>query len=450
MTDRLDHAELMRFAIIDSEIRSSLPDLQPILHAELDGAVESFYRHLRNFPSLDRMFDSEERRRHAAEQQKRHWRRLFSGTLDDEYTESVRRVGRTHARIGLEPLWYMTAYGMTVNALHAAIERHCRRRIATAAASRRMTAMMRAVTSLSLIDMNLSVSVYLEEVREQHRRALDALAADFQGGIGQVVAELAEVAEGMATGADRMLAISGDTTERSASVLDAAGVTTDNVQAVAAALTELSASVDEVGRSMQASAAGALDAVRTAERTNAVVEGLASAVQRIGEVVTLIRSVASQTNLLALNATIEAARAGEAGKGFAVVAHEVKQLANQTAAATDDIAAQIAGIQAATTAAVTAIRDIQGIVRAISDTVAQVSTAADQQGAATRDVARNVEHAAGAAAGVAGIMQGVSQSAGEATRTARDLAAITGTLRDRSDQLADRTASFVDRIRRHG
>ncbi|NYZ24690.1 globin-coupled sensor protein [Azospirillum sp. ROY-1-1-2] len=442
--------DLLRFAVIDDEARSVLSELRVILNDQLDTIIENFYRHLRNFPSLDRMFQSEERRRHAAEQQKRHWLRLFAGTLDDEYVASVQRVGRTHARIGLEPQWYTTAYGYTVNALHAAIERHCRRRFTTAAAARRMTAMMRAVTSLSLIDMNLSVSVYLEEVREQHRRALDALAVDFQGGIGQVVAELGEAAESMAAGADRMLAISTDTTEQSASVLDAAGVTTDNVQAVAAALTELSASVDEVGRSMRVSAASALDAVKATERTNTVVEGLASAVQRIGEVVTLIRSVATQTNLLALNATIEAARAGEAGKGFAVVAHEVKQLANQTSAATDDIAAQIAGIQAATAAAVAAIRDIQGIVRSISDTVASVSTAAEQQGAATRDVARNVEHAAGGAAGVSGIMRGVSDSAAEATRTARELATTTGILRDRSDQLAQRTARFVDRIRQHG
>ena len=125
-----------------------------------------------------------------------------------------------------------------------------------------------------------------------------------------------------------------------------------------------------------------------ARRTNAVVEGLAAGTQKIGEVVTLIQSIASQTNLLALNATIEAARAGEHGRGFAVVASEVKALANQTAKATEEISAQIQDIQTATGEAVTAIQAIGGTIAEIDEISNEIAAAVDQQGAATREICR--------------------------------------------------------------
>src|SRR5262249_6109079 len=153
-----------------------------------------------------------------------------------------------------------------------------------------------------------------------------------------------------------------------------------NVQTVASAAEELSASIAEISRQVSQAAKVAGDAVSRATATNQSVAALAEGAQKIGDVVKLINDIAGQTNLLALNATIEAARAGEAGKGFAVVASEVKSLANQTAKATDEIAAQIQGIQASTKDAVTAIREIAGVIGQVSEISTTIAAAVEEQG----------------------------------------------------------------------
>src|SRR6202035_4165899 len=132
------------------------------------------------------------------------------------------------------------------------------------------------------------------------------------------------------------------------------------------------------------------EAATEANRTNGLVEGLAAAAQKIGEIIALINNIASQTNLLALNATIEAARAGDAGKGFAVVASEVKSLASQTAKATEEISAQVATMQAATGDAVQAIQGIGGTIGVINEIATTIASAVEEQGAATQEIARNV------------------------------------------------------------
>ncbi|WP_245311645.1 methyl-accepting chemotaxis protein [Bradyrhizobium pachyrhizi] len=166
------------------------------------------------------------------------------------------------------------------------------------------------------------------------------------------------------------------------------------METVASATEELTASINNIAEQVTRSARIAVKAADEARRTNSVVEGLAAGTQKIGEVVTLIQSIASQTNLLALNATIEAARAGEHGRGFAVVASEVKALANQTAKATEEISAQIQDIQSATGAAVSAIGSIGTTIAEIDHVSGEIAAAVDQQGAATREISSNLQQAA--------------------------------------------------------
>ena len=225
----------------------------------------------------------------------------------------------------------------------------------------------------------------------ERKRHLMELADDLDRRVNTHVGELLGCADSIRTTAQAMGGRIDTSTSRSMTVAEAANRTAANVDTVAAAASELSNSITEISRQVTQSTRISSEAVEEAERTNAKVLGLAQAAQKIGEVVALITDIADQTNLLALNATIEAARAGEAGKGFAVVASEVKNLANQTAKATEDIGAQIGGIQVATGEAVEAIRAITGTINKVSEIAAAIAAAVEQQGAATQEIARNVK-----------------------------------------------------------
>src|SRR5262249_31580877 len=196
------------------------------------------------------------------------------------------------------------------------------------------------------------------------------------------------------------------------------------VQSVAASTDELSASVAEISRQVHESSRIAGEAVRQAQTTDARINELSQAASRIGDVVKLITAIAEQTNLLALNATIEAARAGDAGRGFAVVATEVKSLASQTAKATEEIGAQIAGMQAATNESVTAIREIGATIGRISDIASGIAAAMEQQGAATQEISGNVQETAKGTAHVATNIAEVNRAAsGTGAASAQVLAA---------------------------
>jgi methyl-accepting chemotaxis protein len=185
------------------------------------------------------------------------------------------------------------------------------------------------------------------------------------------------------------------------------------MQTVAAAAEQLSASIAEISRQVAQSAKISGKAVDDAQRTDTIVRALAEGAQKIGDVVGLITSIAGQTNLLALNATIEAARAGDAGKGFAVVASEVKNLASQTAKATEEIGTQISQIQAATKDAVDAIGSITRTIEGISAIATTIASAVEEQGSATSEIARSVHQTAHAAQDVTVNITGVNRAAGE-------------------------------------
>ncbi|HLO77949.1 MAG TPA: methyl-accepting chemotaxis protein, partial [Magnetospirillum sp.] len=188
-------------------------------------------------------------------------------------------------------------------------------------------------------------------------------------------------------------------------------------------------------------------AVDEAAHGDAIIRGLADAAGRIGEVVALINTIASQTNLLALNATIEAARAGEAGKGFAVVAGEVKSLANQTARATDEIAAQIGTVQAETMKAVEAIRHVGGTIGRIDQIAAAIAVAVEHQAAATQEIARNVEQASRGTQEVSANIAGVTAAAGETQTAAATVLDAAKGLSIQSSQLNHTVLDFVGRVR---
>ncbi len=283
---------------------------------------------------------------------------------------------------------------------------------------------------------------------EQERRELmTGLAEDFEGSVGRIIRAVSESASEMQDTARGMSSAADDASNRATTVAAASEQATANVQTVAAASEELAASISEIARQVNQSSEIAHQAVTEARRTDDIVQGLAASAQKIGEVVALITDVADQTNLLALNATIEAARAGEAGKGFAVVANEVKQLANQTSRATEDIARQINEVQGATQEAVTAIRGIGEIIGRIDEISSAIASAVEEQGAATREITHNVTQAAQGTQEVSDNIQAVTQAAQETGHASGRVLDSAGTLSGQAQSLDEQMHKFLTQIR---
>jgi methyl-accepting chemotaxis protein len=232
------------------------------------------------------------------------------------------------------------------------------------------------------------------EVRQARQENIDKLTSGFGDTVEEVLTAVASQSTEMESSAQSMTEIAKQTLDESMTVASAAEQASASVQTVSSAAEELSASISEISRQVSHSAEISGRAVEAAEGTNQTIRDLAEGAQRIGEVVDLINDIANQTNLLALNATIEAARAGDAGKGFAVVASEVKNLASQTAQATEDIGAQISGIQNTTHEAVAAIESIGSTIAEMSEISTAIASAVEEQGAATGEISRNVQEAA--------------------------------------------------------
>ncbi|PWC54580.1 methyl-accepting chemotaxis protein [Azospirillum sp. TSO22-1] len=282
---------------------------------------------------------------------------------------------------------------------------------------------------------------------EQRREAMLRLADEFQAHIESVVEHVASASTEMSATAKSMTSIADTAMREAGSAASAAAQASSNVQTVASAAEQLSASIGEISTQVVQSTRTSQHAVEKAERTNEIVRSLATAAQTIGEVVNLINSIASQTNLLALNATIEAARAGDAGKGFAVVASEVKNLANQTASATEDIARQVTAVQGATGQAVEAIQDIVHTLTEVSQTATAIASAVEEQQAATGEIARNVEQAAQGTQEVARNIDGVNHAAQDAGQAASQVLGEAQELSRQSEMLKRETANFIARVR---
>jgi methyl-accepting chemotaxis protein len=285
------------------------------------------------------------------------------------------------------------------------------------------------------------------EAKEKRTIAVEKMITDFDGSMGTILRTVASAATELDSTAQSMSATAEETSRQAAASANAAEQTSANVQTAAAAAEEMTGSLQEIARQVTHSTGIANGAVTQAERTDVTVQGLAEAAQKINQVVGLIQTIAGQTNLLALNATIEAARAGEHGKGFAVVASEVKNLANQTAKATEEITAQISSIQVETSGAVTAIRGIGGTIRQMNEITTTIAAAVEEQNAATAEISRSVAHAASGTREVSLNVGQVMEASEQTGSAATQVLGAAGELSRQAEMLGAEVERFLTGIR---
>jgi len=281
----------------------------------------------------------------------------------------------------------------------------------------------------------------------ERQRKVDDFIHSFEDSATGVLRDMTGAASMMQTTAKQMSHTAEATNSQATSVAASSEQASANVQTVAAASEELSSSIREISRQVQESATIAQRATSEADRTAQQVRLLDQAAQRIGEAVTLINGIAAQTNLLALNATIEAARAGEAGKGFAVVASEVKNLATQTARATEEISAQVTGVQNETSQVVASIEEIGRTITRMNDIATTVASAVEEQGAATQEIARNVQQAAIGTQHVSENIVDVTKGAAETGEAAQQVLGASESLARQGNQLKSAIEDFLGNIR---
>jgi len=296
-----------------------------------------------------------------------------------------------------------------------------------------------------LDEQRTALKAEAEEALQQERLLT---AAEFENTVQTVLLEVTEAADRVGDEAKLMLGRMNTAEDGTRQVEITTAETSANVQTVATATEELAASIQEINARVSEAATTAAEAAQGADATRSAIEDLSAQSHKIGDIVRLISGIANQTNLLALNATIEAARAGDAGKGFAVVASEVKNLANQTAKATEEITTQISSIQNSTARAVADIRRIAMIVEQSREAASGIAAAVEQQGAATKEISRSIQQAAVGSQHVANNIQIVSQSVVEAAGSAKDLTTANSRLTQSCRVLDAQVDAFVRKIRR--
>ncbi len=420
----------LRFHLVDEPTRAALRDAAAIVEKALPAMIDAFYAHIGQTPALAPLVGAQRAR--LASAQIGHWQRVFSGRFDEAWLTSTHAVARAHVRIGLEPGLYIGGYSFVLAEIVAHIGRA--KRFNGPEAARLIMAVQRA----AMLDMDVAITTYHHtqiEALNQRREAVRSAVSAFETRAADGIAVVESAAEELRKTAEAMAERSRINSTRTAALAQSAEQANAAVVAGANATEELSMSIREIGRHATSSVNVAARAQRDADNTNATVTALAEAAEKIGSVVGLISDIAAQTNLLALNATIEAARAGDAGRGFAVVASEVKNLAGQTAKATEEITTQISAIQEATKRSVGEIKGIGDTIAEISDYAGAIAGSVEEQDAATGEISANIQ-------GAAANTHDLSRSVGELDQAVRMAAASAETTRGMSERLRAQAVSL--------
>ncbi len=367
------------------------------------------------------------------------WRCLLDGDLD-EAARRVLALADLLERMGVEVVGYTGAYGQALNQmLWIAVQDFCRKPAVLAD-------LVQALSLMGSLDRGFLMAIFQGRARAAGRRRLQEVAAELEATVSGLLEGQVQATATLRTTAEAM---SATATQTNACARDAAQATVaaaDSVTTVLAAIQQLAGSTESISGLVRQSGGLVGMAVQHARATDDAIGVLADRAADIEQILRLISAISSRTNLLALNASIEAARAGDAGRGFAVVAAEVKQLARQTAAATEEIAAQIHSIQGLTGTAVGANRQIGGTVREITGIVGAIAAAIEQQDAAARAIGAAAGTAAGCVVTMERSIDEVAAAAGHTDQAAHAIRLEAGQLTRQADALSRSIHVFLERI----
>ncbi|MGE5477559.1 MAG: protoglobin domain-containing protein [Bacteroidales bacterium] len=441
LNDRLDFIDLSRDDI------NILVSFKPTLEANIDAILDGFYSHITKTATLASLFSNPAHMAHAKAAQRRHWLNLFSGGFDDSYSTSVREIGRAHSRVGLEPRWYIGGYSLVLSQLLTLAARSHRRPLLKRERAVPLDRLLSVITRTVLLDIELALSVYLDEERARHDRFVETISDEFNTAVVGIVGSLKDEADTIGRDAAELHGAAAHAHSSASAVAVASDSTNATVQTVAAAIEEMSASIDQISSHLARQGAVSSAAMESGRHADEQAHGLTACAQHIGAAVELIGQVATQTNMLALNASIEAARAGEAGKGFAVVAHEVKALAGQVATATAEVARLVEEVRSVAQATAGSIRQVTGHLGQLDEATSAIAAAIEEQSAATRTIAESVTQAARDTDTVSTNIGEVCEVVQLTARCAGSTRAGVETLAAQASRLQDDVHAFVERLR---
>jgi len=443
-TEHLTHAKFIGLTDADRQL---LRAFYPTVERHLPKMLEAFYARLMTMPHLASMFVTEERRKHAAKAQSQHWKRMFTAGGEAEYYDSVKRIGRVHNQLGLEPSWYLDGYTLIMSDLLALACESSWSRLQSRGKVDHLKALLAAINKVVILDINLVISVYLDEQEDDFKRRLVELASQYESTLGDFTASVSSSADSLKLHADAMAGRATETKTAAGRTAERSSEMSVNVQTISGAMEQMSASIQEISSQLNGAVSEMRDASALARDASTTVSELDKVASEIANVLGLIRDIADQTNLLALNATIEAARAGEAGKGFAVVASEVKNLAGQTGSATVEITKQVEQVQQASNRTVNMVTTISENIQRIEGIAQAIAGAVEQQNATTHEISNNVVTASDATQEVSDLAGQVEQTADQTTADAKSVADASAGMQHELASLSDETQRFVDKIR---
>ena len=438
----------LKFLAIDDARRQALAAAKPSVMAALPDALADLYDLIDRTPAVADMFTSERQKDSARKAQGGHWERVMSGAFDGDYAASIQRIASAHSRLGLEPRYFIGSYAHVLSTVLRAVVRDAagssrfgRPRLDEAEA--RIDAVVRAL----MLDIELAVTVYLDETEAAATRKRASLAEQLEDAVGTAIASLGEASGTLDQASSGLEKGVEHTVGGAASAAAGAEEAAANVKSVAAAAAQLGAASKEIAGQATAQSGTVKTAVDHAASAGRTISELGDASGEISSVIRLIEDIAEQTNLLALNATIEAARAGESGKGFAVVAAEVKQLAEQTAAATDRITGQVEAIQTASGAAVKAVEAISSTIESINEAALAIEAAVEEQTVSVDEIARNAEEAASGNQSAAEAAATLERQARETGEAASSVSEVSGSIRTHAEALRAAVSEAAAAIR---